>query len=130
MQRQKDFVKSVLSAGNIIYQDTSNIIESYLHYQKGENNINVVFGKLPAPNLQKEIKERVSRGEGLIYIVDSAANSGVLEELGGVKVRNLPAAQREKNITVLPGLLGNGGSRGAARQKQAGAGDSWLPTPR
>jgi hypothetical protein len=109
-RRQKDFLKNVLSAGNIICQDTSNIIESYLHYQKGEHNINVVFGKLPAPNLQKELKERVSRGEGLIYIVDNPANGGVLEEMGGVNVRNLPAQQREKNITLLSGLLGSGGS--------------------
>jgi hypothetical protein len=33
-----------------------------------------------------------------------------MEELSGVKVRSLPLAQREKNVTLLPGLLGNGGT--------------------
>jgi hypothetical protein len=107
---QKNYLKSVLNAGSIIYQDTSNIIESYLHFQKGENNINIVFGRLLAPYLQKELKERVQRGEGLIYIADSILADTYMQELSGVKVLNLPMAQREKNITLLPGLLGSGGS--------------------
>ena len=109
-RQQKDVIKAILNAAQVSYQDTANIIESYLHYQQGEHNINVLFGKLPAPYLQKEIRERVYRGEGLIQIVDNPANDAIMDDLGGVRARNLSMPQREKDVTVPAGLLGNGGA--------------------
>jgi hypothetical protein len=107
---QKRFLKAVLNAAGIPYQDTGNLIESYFHDQKSEHNINVVFGKLATQSLKKELKERVHRGEGLIHFVDNPASDAVMEELSGVRARILLPALREKAITLLPGILGSGGS--------------------
>jgi hypothetical protein len=107
---QKNYLKGILNAAGINYLDTANLIESYFHYQKGENNINVVFGNLVAPNFKKELKERVYRGEGLIYIIDNPASDAVMESMSAVKVHNLLSALQEKQVSLLPGLLGSGGA--------------------
>jgi hypothetical protein len=109
-QSQKNFLKAILSAAGIPYQDSNNLIDSYAYDQKSEHNINVVFGNLATQSLKKELKERVHRGEGLIHIVDNSSSDAVMEELSGVRARNLLPALREKDITLLPGVLGNGGT--------------------
>jgi len=53
----------------------------------------------------------VQRGEGLIYITDSAVTDSVMEELSGVKVAQPVVDIMEKEIVLLPGLLGGGGAR-------------------
>jgi len=106
---QKNYIKGILADAGIGYQDSAHLIEAYFHFQKSENNINVVFGNIGAPNFKKELQERVHRGEGMIYIIDNPRHDYTMEELSGVRGHNLLPALREKEITLLAGVLGSGG---------------------
>ena len=46
----------------------------------------------------------------MIYIIDNPMHDDTMEELSGVRGQNLLPALREKEITLLAGVLGSGGS--------------------
>lgn len=108
--RNFEFVKNVLESGNIKYRSLKSLPVSYLNFLKGENNINIILGSRIGAGFGKELKERIFRGEGMIFLADGKNLTPFTTDFLGVKVKNIPASKREKNIDISDSVISNSGS--------------------
>jgi hypothetical protein len=107
---QVSFLSDLFSSQAIEHERAEGVPDSYLKFHKGLSNINVVFGNLKSRHMDEEMRERVYRGEGLILFCDMPINNPELVEWLGVKVKTLPAKQREQDMEILATEISTAGS--------------------
>jgi hypothetical protein len=125
------FLNNLFQSAEIQHEVAQGVLESYFRFHKGHANINIVLGHTMGRKLRDELKERIWRGEGLIFVANNPINAPDMTEwlgvsvspdkkqpkvLGGVgtffqKGSDPPEAKRILDlIQVLPGeLTGSGG---------------------
>ncbi|MCX6579958.1 MAG: hypothetical protein NT166_07205, partial [Candidatus Aminicenantes bacterium] len=104
------FLTNLLQSAEIQHEVAQGILESYFQFHKGHANINIVLGNTLGRKWRDELKERVWRGEGLIFIVSNPINVPDMVDWLGVNVS--PQTGKEKTQTVveiLPNELIGGG---------------------
>ncbi|MCX6579243.1 MAG: hypothetical protein NT166_03590, partial [Candidatus Aminicenantes bacterium] len=107
------FLNNLFQSAEIQHETAQGILESYFQFHKGHTNINIVFGHTMGRKLRDELKERVWRGEGLIFIVSNPINVPDMVDWLGVSVSPLTGKDRaqETVIEILPGELTGGGGQ-------------------
>ncbi|MGD2092848.1 MAG: CARDB domain-containing protein, partial [Candidatus Aminicenantes bacterium] len=97
-----DFLIVLLQSQGIEYEVGHGLLGSYVKFQKGQANVNIVLGNAMGRNLRDELKERVWHGEGLILFCDTAAQNPEWKDFLGVTIRPIPGKNRETVIHILP----------------------------
>ncbi|MCX6584525.1 MAG: hypothetical protein NT166_30510 [Candidatus Aminicenantes bacterium] len=106
------FLTNLFQSAEIRHEAANGVLESYFQFHKGHANINIVLGHTMGRKLRDELKERVWRGEGLIFVVSNPINAPDMVEWLGVNVSPLNGKNKadESIVEILPGeLSGRGG---------------------
>jgi len=109
---QVGFLTAVLQSQGIEHDLSHGILESYVKFHQGHSNVNIVLGSsnMVGRMLRDELRERVWRGEGLIFICTNPMNAPDLTDWLGVTVKPISGKERETFIELLPGEFTTGGN--------------------
>jgi hypothetical protein len=92
-----EFIKQVLQTQSIDHETADGILPSYVKLHQGHGNVSIVWGHMMGRNFRDELKERVWRGEGLIWVVDNPLQMPDVEEFIGARVKPLPGKKAKEN---------------------------------
>jgi hypothetical protein len=97
-----DFLTALLQSQGIEYEIGLRLLDSYVKFNKGQANVNIVLGNEMGRKLRDELKERVWHGEGLILFCDKPAQNPEWIDFLGVTIKPVPGKTRETVIQILP----------------------------
>ena len=106
---QLGFLINLLQSQDIKYSSGNYILDSYVKFHNIENNVNIAFVGSSFWGMRDELRERVWRGEGLIVIANKTINSQDSVDFLGVKVKNIPKKNREKDMEMLSSAISSEG---------------------
>ncbi|MGD2092416.1 MAG: hypothetical protein PVH61_39985, partial [Candidatus Aminicenantes bacterium] len=101
-QNTLQFLTGLLQSQGIEYEVGFRLLDSYVKLNKGQANVNIVFGNKIGRNLRDELKEKVWHGEGLILFCDTPAQNHEWKDFPGVTIKPIPGKNRETVIRILP----------------------------
>jgi ligand-binding sensor domain-containing protein len=97
-----DYLSGLLQSQGIEYEIGVRLIDSYVKFNKGQANVNIILGNEMGQNLRDELKEKVFHGEGLILFCDKPAQNPEWIDFLGVTLKPIPGKTRETVIQILP----------------------------
>jgi hypothetical protein len=108
-QQPVQFLTGLLQSQGIEYEIGLRLLDSYVKFNKGQTNVNIVLGNEMGRNLRDELKEKVWHGENLILFCDKPAQNPAWIDFLGVTIKPIPGKTRETIIQVLPGEFSSEG---------------------
>ena len=104
-----DFLTALLQSQGIEYEIGLRLIDSFVKFNKGQANVNIVLGNEIGRKLRDELEERVWHGEGLILVCNKPAQNPEWRDFLGVTIKPIPGKTKETVIQLLPGEFTSGG---------------------
>jgi uncharacterized membrane protein len=101
-QQPVQFLTGLMQSQGIEYEIGLRLLDSYVKFNKGQANVNIVLGNEMGRNLQDELKEKVRHGEGLILFCDKPAQNPEWTDFLGVTIKPIPGKTKETVIQLLP----------------------------
>jgi hypothetical protein len=101
-QQPMQFLTGLLQSQGIEYEIGLRLLDSYVKFNKGQANVNIVLGNAMGRKLRDELKEKVWHGEGLILFCDKPAQNAGWIDFPGVTIKPIPGKTRETIIQILP----------------------------
>jgi hypothetical protein len=101
-QQPVQFLTGLLQSQGIEYEIGLRLLDSYVKFNKGQANVNIILGNEMGRNLRDELKEKVWHGEGLILFCDKPAQNPEWTDFLGVTIKPVPGKTRETVIQILP----------------------------
>jgi hypothetical protein len=104
-----DFLTTLLQSQGIEYEIGLRLLDSYVKFNKGQANVNIILGNEMGRKPRDELKEKVFHGEGLVLFCDKPAQNPEWKDFLGVTIKPIPGKTRETVIQLLPGEFSSGG---------------------
>jgi hypothetical protein len=101
-QQPVQFLTGLLQSQGIEYEIGLRLIDSFVKFNKGQANMNIVLGNEIGRKLRDELKERVWHGEGLILVCNKPDQNPEWKNFLGVTIKPIPGKIKETVIQLLP----------------------------
>jgi ligand-binding sensor domain-containing protein len=101
ISKEREFIENVLKSSGVIYRIEKDTRAQINELRKGIWNIFILIGSKPhSPIIEREIREHVFKGDGLIVTLHHLFEETFLREVIGVKVEGLSNWIQKESVTV------------------------------
>jgi hypothetical protein len=100
-QHPVQFLTGLLQSQSIEYEIGLRFLDSYVKFNKGQANVNIILGNEMGRNIRDELKERVWHGEGLILVCNKPDQNPEWKDFLGVTIKPIHGKIKETFIQLL-----------------------------